>query len=58
MNINKRLECSLALWKRKVGARQAYMRVYGDDCGRELSVVYLKKRPLMRIIYVRKGEFL
>ena len=42
MDMNKRLECSLAIWKHRVGARQAYMRVFGDNCGRELSVVYLK----------------
>lgn len=53
MNMNIRLENSLALWKRKVGARQAYMRIFADDGGRELSVVYLKNRPLMRIIYKR-----
>ena len=53
MNMNIRLENSLALWKRKTGRRQGFRRVYADDSGRELSVVYLKNRPLMRIIYKR-----
>ena len=53
MTMNIRLDNALAMWKRKTGRRQGFMRVYADDSGRELSVVYLGNRPLMRIIYTR-----
>lgn len=53
LDMNKHLVCSVALWKRKTGRRQGYMRIFSDDSGRELGVVYLGNRPLMRIIYNR-----